>query len=454
MKSHDIVSGNFSRSFDISTPGGGIPIETSILPSSKRGRLAFIDQVRTLAIVMMLAGHSFDRFLAEPWRTGEIYQRYLFVRGLSSSLFLTIAGFSFVISTVGRLDEYVRWTAKSAHRARRIALIFFLGLILQLPGATLYSVTTRLTPANLEYLFAFNVLQNIGFGLLLLHILLLSTRTLPRFRVAAILTTIAILAVGPIAYDPATDPALPIWLRGAFNLSHVSRFPIVPYSAFVCMGAVFGTFFFQHRGAPSEPKVFLFASAVGVLLIGTELLIRNIPGGMFPYYAENPTGVSLPGNTFARGGLSLLIISGIYLFSRYRVVLAEFSQLMSKNSLPVYFVHLFLVYGGIYFPGFFRDQRTQMIPQLVFLFIIGLVALMTVMAKLFDYLGRNRKALLQRLQRTALFTVIVTFFFFKYISPVSIAAVFLAVSTLIAFAPKFSAILETYKRMFFPRQPT
>ena len=108
-----------------------------IMNMSDKPRLVFVDQARALAITMMLIGHSLDRFLGEPWRSSAAYEHYQFVRGLSSALFLFIAGFSFVIASFGRVDEFTRLSDRMRARFCRVGLILFLGVLLQLPAATL-----------------------------------------------------------------------------------------------------------------------------------------------------------------------------------------------------------------------------------------------------------------------------------------------------------------------------
>ena len=86
--------------------------------SHPKKRFVFIDQARGLAILLMLVGHSLDRFLGDPWRSSAAYDHYTFVRGLSSALFLTVSGYSFVIASLGRADEYRSLTPRMMGRIR------------------------------------------------------------------------------------------------------------------------------------------------------------------------------------------------------------------------------------------------------------------------------------------------------------------------------------------------
>jgi hypothetical protein len=388
-------------------------------------RLIFIDQTRALAITMMLIGHSLDRFLGEPWRSGELYRHYSFVRGLSSALFLTIAGFSFVVASMGHLDDYTQFSPRLYKRIRRIGLILLLGFVIQLPVSTLYGLVTLSTDTGWARLYAFNVLQNIGFGLLLMHVVLFMSKSVDLFRWSMTGVAIAIIVLAPLTYHPAVDSVLPMWLKGALNLYHRARFPIVPFAAFIALGAVFGAVFWRYQGARREHWVFVSAVVVSLLLLAFEQFIRHgIPGGLFPFSTQAP---AMPGNTFARAGCAILIISAIYFISRLRIWLAELSRLMSQCSLAIYFAHLYLVYGGAQIPGLFSSYKHNMHPSGAFLWIVGLWSAMVGMAALLRYADTHFQERYRQLQHTTLATMFIQFLFFKRATLVSAAVIFAAV---------------------------
>ena len=125
-------------------------------------RVVFIDQARALAIMLMLFGHSLDRFLAEPWRSGDFYTAYQPIRSVSSTLFLTVAGVSFVIATFGHWEDYMSLTPKMWARIRRIGLILFLGYVLNMWSPTLTMAIDSFSAQNWEQFLRCDILQNIG----------------------------------------------------------------------------------------------------------------------------------------------------------------------------------------------------------------------------------------------------------------------------------------------------
>ena len=65
-------------------------------------RVIFIDLARTLAVVLMLYGHTVSALLAPEFRAGTWYDVWQFQRGLTSCLFLLLSGFAFSIATARR----------------------------------------------------------------------------------------------------------------------------------------------------------------------------------------------------------------------------------------------------------------------------------------------------------------------------------------------------------------
>jgi surface polysaccharide O-acyltransferase-like enzyme len=387
------------------------------------GRVVFIDQARTLAIALMLFGHSMDRFLGEPWRSGEVWQGYQFFRGISSTLFLLVSGMSFVVASFGHLEDYLRWTPRLAGRLRRVALILFLGSLLQLWAPTLAQSIESVDAARWERFVRADILQTIGLGLLLLHLALLAGRTPTGFFRLALALLLAAVAIAPFSYRPDVDATLPVEIAAHANLYHGSRFPLVPYGGFIFTGSLLGCLYLSHRGAGDEWKVMAASAAAGALLITADVALRG-SGLLFP---DSAAEAAMPGYTFARIGCALLSVSGLYLLGRYRIVLPRIAQTVSKDSLTIYFVHLILVYGSAeLFPGLFPTRAGRMSPPEAIAFVVGLSAAMYGLAWSIGRLRASRPILLRRARHTAIVSLLGCFVLLPELSVLPIAAVILA----------------------------
>jgi uncharacterized membrane protein len=388
-------------------------------------RVVFIDQARALAITMMLVGHSLDRFLGEPWRSSGIYHDYQFVRGITSALFLMVSGFSFVVASFKYWEQYTHWSDKMWGRVRRIALIYLLGYALHLWAPTLYQSVTTWNPDRWARLLQFDILQNIATGLLLLHLVVFVVRKREHFWKATLVGYFVVIGLGALTFRPAVDAVLPVELAVVVNMYHKSTFPLVPWMGFLLIGATIGYWFWERNRKGDEWKVFVIGIGIAGLLIGFEYAINHwIPGGFFPYSAHR---AHMPGNIFARGGFALLFICLLYLLGRWKLVLPRLSFILSKDSLAIYFVHLFLVYGCAWFGGMFWSMRREMTLLQAFSWVAGLFAAMAAMAWGIGWMRSNRPVELRLVRHILLGGFIGAFLVWPYLTgPKLIAA--LAVS--------------------------
>jgi hypothetical protein len=350
--------------------------------------------------MLMLFGHSLDRFLAEPWRSGDFYTAYQPVRGVSSTLFLMVAGFSFVIATFGHWQDYMGLSSRMWARIRRIGLILFLGYLLSLWAPTLVRAMDEVTPQIWERFIRFEVLQNIGFGLAALHFIAWAARTKERFFKLTLGSTFAVLALAAITYRRDVDSVLPIELSTMLNLFHGSHFPVIPYTGFMLLGALFGYLYIERKKSGDEWKLFTVGIVLSLFLISLDVAIpRAISGGVFPYWAPLE---DMPGHTFARAGTGILTISALYFLGRAKIVLPRLSFILSKDSLAIYFVHLFLIYNASTPEGPLSSQKHGMSPAQVACWFVGLSVMMAAMAWAIGWLRTNMPRLLAVIRRIAI----------------------------------------------------
>jgi uncharacterized membrane protein len=377
----------------------------NLLPEVKKTRVVFIDQARALAVLLMIGGHSMSRFLSEPWRSGPAYTNYQFFRGLSSALFLMVAGFSFVVASFKYFDDYTRWSPRMRGRVNRITLILFLGYTLQIYAPTLTQSIFQYSPDKLERLLKFDVLLNIGYGLMFVHILVFVSRSPERFWKICAAFIFLIFAAAFITYKKEVSEALPVGLATALNMHHQSRFPLVPYTSYMLIGSVFGYFFAKHQRKGDEWKPIVGGVIVALLLWGFEWFIRNkFDGGLFPY-----SGCRGPGNTFARAACSLLVICALYFVGRYRLVFPRLSFILSKDSLSIYFFHLFILYGNKTMHGAFYTHKEKMNPVQIWLWIATLTLSMILTAWAIGWARDNKPVHLTRLRQCAIAGILITF---------------------------------------------
>ncbi|MBN2343880.1 MAG: DUF1624 domain-containing protein [Deltaproteobacteria bacterium] len=374
------------------------PEQKKPLSGKKPGRVVFIDQARAFALTMMLVGHTLHHFLGEPWRSGEAYNEYQFFRGITSALFLMVSGFSFVVASFKYWDDYTHISPRLIARLRRIGYILFLAYLLHMYGGTLARMVSWYNPNRLEAFLRFDVLQNIGFGLLILHTAAFAVKKIEHFWKITLALFIGVLLLATLTYDPAIDAHLPLGLAPALNMYHRSLFPLIPFTGFMLVGAFFAYFFWQGKQKGTEWKAMAALAATGVGFLLFEYVIRNhVSGGVFPFAVEME---KTPGNTFARCGSAMLVISGLFFLEKLVVILPELALTMSKDSLAIYVVHLPIIYGGTL--GVAQQYKQGMSPLQVFAYIAVLFTLMILLAWSIDWVRKRYPVIQTKIRRTVI----------------------------------------------------
>ena len=69
--------------------------------------MIFIDLARALAVVLMISGHTSSALLSRSYHASEWFNVWQFQRGLTSALFLLLAGFAFSVATSRHWSSHV-----------------------------------------------------------------------------------------------------------------------------------------------------------------------------------------------------------------------------------------------------------------------------------------------------------------------------------------------------------
>jgi len=96
-------------------------------------RVVMLDLLRLLAAVQMIQGHTIDAVLDQAVRRGFTFELWTAARGLTAVAFLFVAGLSFHVATLARLERHRASRAAVRARFRRVALLLGLGYLLHLP---------------------------------------------------------------------------------------------------------------------------------------------------------------------------------------------------------------------------------------------------------------------------------------------------------------------------------
>ncbi|HEX9657236.1 MAG TPA: heparan-alpha-glucosaminide N-acetyltransferase domain-containing protein, partial [Bacteroidota bacterium] len=111
---------------DASSGASHVSDRTSVVAQ----RIEFLDFMRGFAVMVMVIGHSVDSVLSAEARTTDFFGIYDFIRGFTAPLFLFVAGFSFLVATEKRWNEYQSFTHPLRKRLRKMLLLLVIGYAL------------------------------------------------------------------------------------------------------------------------------------------------------------------------------------------------------------------------------------------------------------------------------------------------------------------------------------
>lgn len=293
-------------------------------------RELYIDAFRGLMALVMVQGHVFDALLQPALRQTMGYQFQLLFHGSTAPGFLFASGF---VAGFPRSPLSAKATVR---RARRLLFVLGVGYMLHLPYLSFWKTRLEATPAERAAMFAANALHVIAVSQL--FVLALQWMAGRRWIVAAAAAAVVVLAVGPFVWASGVSERVPLFL-GAYLDQHVapSSFPVFPYAAFVLAGTVAGA----ALGRQYPERRHRRALTAGVALIGLGVLVALALKGVVGFWGVSP-------------GYALIRLGGLVLLLRLVEALAvrglpgtRALALFGHETLLVYVLHLFLLFGGI-----------------------------------------------------------------------------------------------------------
>ena len=313
--------------------------------------------------------------LGASYREGRWFEVWNFQRGLTSALFLLLAGFAFSIATTRHWSTHLQVSGPVLKRARRFAMFVVLGYVLHLPVRPIYRLAD-VSEMQWRALLAVDVLQLIGTTLIAIQAVVLLSRSRRVFMVASAVIALVVVAVAPqmwrTDWTAVTTPALAAYLSPATG----SLFPLFPWAAYPFIGAAAGQFYTRWGAAHLGGFARWGMIVPGLVLIG-------IGAGLLE---DVPSDVAL------RTGSCFLVMGVIALLSQRISQLPHVFGAVAQESLVIYFVHLCIVYGSVWNTGLNHFFGERMSPLGTLALVVAVVLPMIGLAWYWNRLKHARPA--------------------------------------------------------------
>jgi hypothetical protein len=302
--------------------------------------LEFVDTLRGVGLMCMVVDHAYDWWLIETENSGSWGRTTEFIGTLAAPIFLILVGTSMALATSTR-------RARGASDIRIMAGFVRRGLTIALWGYVV-NLLVFFNGDNWGNVFAFDVLQCIGLGIVLFALVAVWGPTWTLLPLALVLG-----GVGQYADRLAPSGYLGTAISG---IPDTAYFPLLPWICYIPMGILWGRTL-AHRRDDAEilDRQALALLPLGLALLGTLAFVPPMMGYRHPR----------AGFIVFSSGIVAWLASGIYFLYRIAggrsIRLLEWLRDMGRETLMLYVLHHLIGFRLLYWLGWVtgRSWREQ-----------------------------------------------------------------------------------------------
>ncbi len=384
--------------------------QTLELPMESRPRLKFIDMARSIAILMMLEGHFTGAALSSEYRSDSflLYNIWHNIHGLTSPLFFTVTGviFVYLLSSNNSISYFKNIRVKKGFK--RVFQLIFWGYFIQLNIWSIVQSIYYQSEFHFDWLYAFHVLQSIGVGIFFLLAIYGIYKWINKgylywyYLVAGIIIFTfygmmkshineqeKLITDGIINIPKYIPSGFPKFIQNMFY-GQYSDFSFIRYSGYTILGGMLGSII---RINEDKAKKWWFGTSfivAGILLgIFAQPIFRNLDSFIEYIGLTNQSTFEFNNTAFARFGQVVSVLGILMLIDKFWNVQAKLFLKIGQNTLPIYIVHVIILYGGIFGFGlkpYAFDMNLN--PYVSFLVSVTFILFFTIMVKYIEPLER------------------------------------------------------------------
>jgi hypothetical protein len=347
-------------------------------------RFKFLDLLKAYAVVMMIQGHTLSAVLEPEAKQTFFYQFLHILRGLTAPAFLIASGCGLAFSLCRMKNQKTQDILKK--RITRILPILIAGYFLHLPRFSLYQLLTQTSGEEIAQLFQCDILQTIGWTILILQVFLIFIKEKRIIISSSIIVLLLILYFTPAVNRSISSPN---FLTQLLTTKFGSGFPLFPFSAYLIFGLIFGLVFneFYARIEIRRLSILIFIS--GIIFFVFSFLIKLENFNLF----------------YFRTGLLLMLISLFLPFEHKSGKVLDFFVIIGQESFLIYIFHLVIVYGSALNKGFVYYWKEELDTFTSTMLALGLIYLMLLLGYVWHHL-KNRKPVVSKVLRNTLFALL------------------------------------------------
>lgn len=324
---------------------------------------------RSVAIILMLEGHMTGACLADEYRNlqSPVFNIWQYIHGITSPLFFTVSGiiFAYLLSADIRLPYLKNKRVRKGYK--RVLELLFWGYFLQVNLRTVFHALTTGESYDTDWLNAFHVLQSIGLGIFLLLLIYGVFKLIRVIPLSVLYFAAAVVIFGFNGYlenyifaqknhaaagnivQPYYIPVhAPAFIQNIIY-GQYSEFSFIRYGGYTLIGGGIGAIIrhFNHR---------IISVRSGLLFIATGLLffyfsyplLELLDEFLFNRRWELKRVQIFNEPAMAGLGVILVLLGWLIIINTYVNMRSNLFLKMGQNTLPIYVVHVMILYGGIF----------------------------------------------------------------------------------------------------------
>jgi uncharacterized membrane protein len=378
------------------------------VPARPAVRYGFVDLLRGFAMVVMIETHVMNAYLPMALKKGSSFFFGLsFVNGLVAPTFLFAAGFSLVLQGNIQWENWLHLRLPFWRQMRRLGFIGLVAYNTHLQGFSLSRYLKHWNDRPMwDRTLQVDVLQCIVVSLLFVHLLIFVLRKKALLPWGLGLIALCVAFSTPLIWARDFTSSLPLSLALFLNPHGISLFPIFPWICFVLAGSFAASLFLKSVEASNIHRFMSIIACLGILMISAGLLLRNVPytlPGYVNFYTTSPL------YSMIRIGCVLLFMAMLYRLEAKGRWIPKPIQLAGQESLLVYGVHLWVIFGLLRGKGLGPLLGKEMGYLACFLLSAVIIAAMLLLAKYWHALKKNHPSFIRRAQAVVVFLMMAVF---------------------------------------------
>jgi len=308
-------------------------------------RLNYIDLMRGLVMLIMIQVHVVNSMMDPVIRSAPWFRVIIYINGLVAPAFIFISGFAFMLASDSKLEKFRTYRYDFWKQIGRITLIWFLGYLVHIPYFSLDKVIANTSYDKWLNFYGIDVLQCIGFGLLIIFLLRLWIKSDRVYLVIILILGIAAVLPAPLVYMIDLSEYIPVPLAVYINPLHNSNFPVIPWFGFMSAGVLAAWAFINARNTGQDSLLVKRLLLSGIVFAVTGIILKFILNDYFHLVKDIRPHLFF---FISRLGFVFVILAGCYYYSSKRKHLTAVILYPSRESLVVYVLHLQILYRQVW----------------------------------------------------------------------------------------------------------